>query len=295
MERIGFIGVGIMGKPMVQNLMKAGYPLIVHDLNRGPVDELVEQGATAATSSKEVAENSDVVITMLPDSPDVDQAVFGSGGVQEGIQSGSLFVDMSSIAPGTSQKIYESLKTKGVESLDAPVSGGEVGAIAGTLSIMVGGPDEAFKRASPLFEIMGKNIVHIGDPGAGQVTKACNQIVVGLTIQAVAEALTLARKCNVDPAKVRDALLGGFAQSKILELHGKRILDRNFEPGFRIVLHRKDLGVALQTGRELSLPLFLTSQVAELMNSLIAQGKGNLDHSALALLVEQYGNVEIEP
>lgn len=295
MERIGFIGVGIMGKPMVQNLMKAGYPLVVHDLNRGPVDELVEQGATAATSSKEVAENSDVVITMLPDSPDVDQAVFGSGGVQEGIQSGSLFVDMSSIAPGTSQKIYESLKTKGVESLDAPVSGGEVGAIAGTLSIMVGGPDEAFKRASPLFEIMGKNIVHIGDPGAGQVTKACNQIVVGLTIQAVAEALTLARKCNVDPAKVRDALLGGFAQSKILELHGKRILDRNFEPGFRIVLHRKDLGVALQTGRELSLPLFLTSQVAELMNSLIAQGKGNLDHSALALLVEQYGNVEIEP
>ena len=294
MERIGFIGVGIMGKPMVQNLMKAGYSLVVHDLNRGPVDELVEQGATAATSSKEVAENNDVVITMLPDSPDVDQAVFGSGGVQEGIQSGSLFVDMSSIAPGTSRKIYEALKTKGVESLDAPVSGGEVGAIAGTLSIMVGGPDEAFKRASPFFEIMGKNIVHIGDPGAGQVTKACNQIVVGLTIQAVAEALTLARKCNVDPAKVRDALLGGFAQSKILELHGKRILDRNFDPGFRIVLHRKDLGVALQTGRELSLPLFLTSQVAELMNSLIAQGKGNLDHSALALLVEQSGNVETE-
>ena len=293
MEKIGFIGVGIMGKPMARNLMKAGYSLVVHDMNRDPVNELVGEGATAASSSKEVAEKNDVVITMLPDSPDVDAAVFGSGGVSEGVQSGALFVDMSSIAPGVARKVYQALKEKGVESLDAPVSGGEVGAVGGTLSIMVGGPEEAFQRALPLFEIMGKNIVHIGDPGAGQVTKACNQIVVGLTIQAVAEALTLARKSGVDPAKVRDALLGGFAQSRILELHGKRMLDRNFDPGFRIRLHRKDLAVALQTGRELSLPLFLTSQAAELMNSLMAQGKGDLDHSALALLVEQYGNVEI--
>ena len=293
MEKIGFIGVGIMGKPMARNLMKAGYSLVVHDMNRDPVNELVAEGATAASSSKEVAEKNDVVITMLPDSPDVDAAVFGAGGVSEGVQSGALFVDMSSIAPGVARKVYQALKEKGVESLDAPVSGGEVGAVGGTLSIMVGGPEKAFQRALPLFEIMGKNIVHIGDPGAGQVTKACNQIVVGLTIQAVAEALTLARKSGVDPAKVRDALLGGFAQSRILELHGKRMLDRNFDPGFRIRLHRKDLAVALQTGRELSLPLFLTSQAAELMNSLLAQGKGDLDHSALALLVEQYGNVEI--
>lgn len=292
MERIGFIGVGIMGKPMARNLMKAGYSLVVNDLVRDPVNELAGEGATAAASSKEVAENSDVVISMLPDSPDVDQAVFGPEGVIEGVRSGMLFVDMSSIAPATARKVYEAMKQKGVESLDAPVSGGEVGAIEATLSIMVGGPDEAFKRALPLFELMGKNIVHIGGPGAGQVTKACNQIVVGLTIQAVAEALTLARKSGVDPAKVRDALLGGFAQSRILELHGKRMLDRNFDPGFRIKLHRKDLGVALQTGREVSLPLFLTSQAAELMNALLAQGKGDLDHSALALLVEQYGDVK---
>jgi len=289
MERIGFIGLGIMGKPMAGNLLKAGYSLVVHNRSRAAVEELVAQGATAASSPKEVAEQSDVVVTMLPDSPDVEQVVLGSDGVAEGIRSGMLFIDMSTIAPGTARNVYETLKAQGVESLDAPVSGGEVGAKEAALSIMVGGSEEAFQRAMPIFEIMGKNIVLIGDPGAGQVTKACNQIVVGVTIQAVSEALILARKSGVDPARVREALLGGFAQSRILDLHGQRIIDRSFQPGFRVRLHRKDLAIALQTGREVSLPLMLTSQVAELMNALIARGDGDLDHSGLAHLLEQMG------
>jgi 2-hydroxy-3-oxopropionate reductase len=292
MERIGFIGLGIMGKPMARNLLKAGYSLVVHDLNRSAVEELAGEGAKAASSSKEVAGQCDVVITMLPDSPDVEQVVLGPEGVAEGIRAGMLFVDMSTIAPGTARKVYGILKAKGVESLDAPVSGGEVGAVGGSLSIMVGGTEAAFQRAKPIFEVMGKNIVLIGEPGAGQVTKACNQIVVGVTIQAVSEALILARKSGVDPAKVREALLGGFAQSRILDLHGQRIIDRSFQPGFRVRLHRKDLAIALQTGREVSLPLMLTSQVAELMNALIARGDGDLDHSGLAHLLEQLGGAE---
>jgi 2-hydroxy-3-oxopropionate reductase len=289
MERIGFIGLGIMGKPMAGNLLKAGYSLVVHNRSGAAVEELVAQGATAASSPKEVAEQSDVVITMLPDSPDVEQVVLGPDGVAEGIRSGMLFIDMSTIAPGTARNAYETLKAQGVESLDAPVSGGEVGAKEAALSIMVGGSEEAFQRAMPIFEVMGKNIVLIGDPGAGQVTKACNQIVVGVTIQAVSEALILARKSGVDPARVREALLGGFAQSRILDLHGQRIIDRSFQPGFRVRLHRKDLAIALQTGREVLLPLMLTSQVAELMNALIARGDADLDHSGLAHLLEQMG------
>ena len=292
MERIGFIGLGIMGKPMAGNLVKAGYSLVVHNRSRAAVEELVAQGATAASSPKEVAEQSDVVVTMLPDSPDVEQVVLGSDGVAEGIRSGMLFIDMSTIAPGTARNVYETLKVQGVESLDAPVSGGEVGAKEAALSIMVGGSEEAFQRAMPIFEVMGKNIVLIGDPGAGQVTKVCNQIVVGVTIQAVSEALILARKSGVDPARVREALLGGFAQSRILDLHGQRIINRSFQPGFRVRLHRKDLAIALQTGREVSLPLMLTSQVAELMNALIARGDGDLDHSGLAHLLEQMGGEE---
>jgi 2-hydroxy-3-oxopropionate reductase len=289
MERIGFVGLGIMGKPMAHNLIKAGYPLVVHNRSQRAVKELAGEGATAARSPKEVAERSDVVITMLPDSPDVHQVVLGSKGVVEGVRHGMLFVDMSTIAPATAREVYAALKAVKVQSLDAPVSGGEVGAKQGNLSIMVGGETEAFERAMPIFKIMGKNIVHIGDAGAGQVTKACNQIVVALTIQAVAEALMLAKRSGVDPAKVREALLGGFAQSRILELHGQRIIDSAFEPGFKIRLHRKDLGIALQTGRDLSLPLMSTAQVAELMNALIARGNGDLDHSALALLLDQMG------
>jgi len=293
MERIGFIGLGVMGKPMARNLFKAGYSLVIHDNKRDPVEELTKEGLSIALSSKEVTEKSDVVFTMLPDSPDVEVVVFGKEGILESIREGMLYVDMSTIAPATSRKVYETLREKGVESLDAPVSGGDIGAKEGTLSIMVGGTEEAFERAMPLFRILGKNIVLMGGPGAGQVTKACNQIVVALTIQAISEALTLAKKSGVDPAKVREALLGGFAQSRILDLHGKRILDRNFLPGFRIKLHRKDLAIALQTGREISLPLPATALAAELMNSLLAQGKGDLDHSALALLVEQLGDVDI--
>lgn len=287
MERIGFIGLGIMGKPMALNLLKAGYPLVVHSRSRGLVDELAREGATPVSSPKAVAEASDAVITMLPDSADVELVVLGTDGVNEGVRSGMLVIDMSTIAPATARKVSEALNAKGVESLDAPVSGGEVGAKEGTLSIMVGGTEGAFQRALPLFQVLGKNVVYMGGPGAGQVTKACNQVVVGLTIQAVSEALILAEKAGVDPAKVREALLGGFAQSRILDLHGKRIIERNFQPGFKLRLHRKDLGIALQTGHELSVPLFATAQAAALMDALLAQGKGELDHSALALLVEQ--------
>lgn len=198
-----------------------------------------------------------------------------------------LFVDMSTVAPSTALKVHEAMHQKGVQALDAPVSGGEIGAREGTLSIMVGGEEEAFQRALPIFQTMGKNIVRVGGPGAGQVTKACNQVIVALTIQAVAEALTLARKSGVDAGKVREALLGGFAQSRILEVHGKRMIERTFQPGFRLKLHRKDLAIALQTGKERGVALFATAQAAELMDALLAQGKGDLDHSALALLVEQ--------
>lgn len=292
MERIGFIGLGIMGKPMARNLLRAGYSLVVHNRSRASVDELAGEGAQPASSPMEVAQKTGVVITMLPDSPDVEEVVLGRGGVIEGVREGMLFVDMSTVAPSTAIKIHSAMKEKGVSALDAPVSGGEIGAKEGTLSIMVGGEEEAFERALPIFKVMGKNIVRVGGPGAGQVTKACNQVVVALTIQAVAEALTLARKCGVDPAKVREALLGGFAQSRILEVHGKRMIDRTFQPGFRLRLHRKDLNIALQTGRERGVALLATAQAAGLMDALLAQGRGDLDHSALAILTEELSGIK---
>jgi 2-hydroxy-3-oxopropionate reductase len=292
MEKIGLIGIGIMGKPMALNLTKAGYSVVVHDVNRQSVDELVKQGLTGAPSAKAVAAQSDVVITMLPDSPEVEAAVLGPDGVLEGIRKGALFIDMSTIAPETSKKLCKILSSHGVAALDAPVSGGEVGAKEATLSIMVGGDAAAFERALPVFKAMGKNIVHIGPAGAGQVTKACNQIVVALTIQAVAEAMTLAKKSGVDLAKVREALLGGFAQSRILDLHGKRIIENNFKPGFRIRLHRKDMNIILQTGRALSVPLPCSALVASQMDALLAQGNGELDHSALALLLGQLAGLK---
>ena len=292
MEKIGFIGLGIMGKPMALNLINAGYKLVVYDIRSEPMNEIVDEGAEKASSPREVATASDTVISIVPDSPDVEDVVFGANGIVEGVKSGMLFIDMSTIAPATTLKVYNALSEKGVDAVDAPVSGGEVGAQQGNLSIMVGGKEQAFNKALPLFEVMGKNIVHIGDAGAGQVTKACNQIVVAQTIQAVAEALTLANKCKVDVAKVREALLGGFAQSRILDLHGQRILDRNFEPGFKTELHRKDLNIALQTARDQGLSLLSTALVAENMNALIAQDKGQKDHSALTLLVEQLANIK---
>ncbi len=289
MEKVGFIGLGIMGKPMAYHLLKAGYSLSVSEKNKAAA-ELVKAGAHSFPTNKEVAENSDIIITMLPDSPDVEEVVLGKNGVIEGLKGGALFIDMSSIAPGTAKKIYQSLQEKNVEALDAPVSGGQVGAEAASLSIMVGGSEAAFERALLVFKLMGKNIVLIGGAGAGQTTKVCNQMIVGMTIQAIAEAFTLAKKAGVNLEKMREVLLGGFAQSRILDLHGKRIIDQNFKPGFKIKLHRKDMNLALQAGKEYSVPLYGSSIVAANMDALIAQGNGELDHSALALLVEQISN-----
>lgn len=290
-EQIGFIGLGIMGKPMALNLIEAGYSLSVLESNSA-AGELVKAGAQSFSTSKEIAKASDIVITMLPDSPQVEEVVLEKDGVLEGIRKGSLFIDMSTIAPSTAREVYKALQEKGVEALDAPVSGGQTGAEEGSISIMVGGSEKAFQRAKPLFDIMGKSAVLIGDAGAGQMTKACNQIVVGVTIQAVAEALTLAKKAGVDVAKVRQALVGGLAQSTILERYGQRILDRNFEAGFKMKLHRKDMNIAMQAGREFSVPLSASAQVAVNMDAMLAQDHGELDHSALALLVEQLSGLE---
>jgi 2-hydroxy-3-oxopropionate reductase len=284
MERIGFIGLGIMGQPMARNLLRAGFPLTVYTRDRRKIEAFVEQGANGANSPREVAERSTVVITMLPDSPEVEEVALGPNGVIEGIQSGSLFIDMSTIDPSVALKLHAAFAERGVEALDAPVSGGQIGAEQGTLSIMVGGSEEAFQRALPVFQAMGKNITHVGGPGAGQVAKACNQVVVALTIQAVAEALLLAEKAGVDPARVRQALLGGFAHSRILEVHGQRMLERAFAPGFRARLHRKDLRIAQNLARERSVPLLATQQVAALFDSMLARGLGEHDHSALALV-----------
>lgn len=285
MEKIGFIGLGIMGKPMSIHLLKGGHRVFVLQ-NSASADALANEGAELLGSPKEVAEKSDVVITCLPDSPEVEAIVLGKDGVIEGLSKGNLFIDMSTISPATALKINSLLNEKGVEALDAPVSGGEGGAKTASLSIMVGGSQAAFNRALPIFEKMGKNIVRIGDAGSGQVTKACNQVVVGTTIQGVMEALNLAKKSGVDVAKVREALLGGFAQSRILDVHGQRFLDNNFKPGFKVKLHRKDMKIALQTAEDLAVPLPGSALVADQMDALIANGDGELDHSALALLLK---------
>ncbi len=284
MEKVGFVGLGIMGKPMALNLIKAGYSVSILE-SSAAAKEVAETGAKTYSSSKALAYDNDVIITMLPDSPEVEEVVLGKDGVLEGIRSGSIFVDMSTIAPSTAKKMYSAFQEKNVEALDAPVSGGQVGAESGTISIMVGGSQTAFDKILPLFKVMGKSAVLIGDAGAGQTTKACNQIIVGMTIQAVAEAFALAKKADVDLEKMREALLGGFAQSRILDLHGQRIIDDNFKPGFKVKLHRKDMNIALQAGKEFSVPLPGSAQVATSMDALIAQGKGELDHSALYVLL----------
>ena len=281
---IGFIGLGIMGKPMARNLIKAGYSVVVLNRSRGPVDELAAEGAQPAATPREVAQRSDVVITMLPDSPDVEAVALGPDGIAAGIRQGALWIDMSTIAPATTAHVAAELAAKGVSALDAPVSGGEKGAIDAALSIMVGGEEADFARAKPIFEALGKNIVHVGALGAGQVTKACNQIVVGVTIEAVAEALALAEASGVDPAKVRAALLGGFAQSKILEVHGQRMIERNFNPGFKAKLHRKDMHIAANAGDERGLDLGAAKLVRERFDALIERGEGERDHSALRTL-----------
>ena len=285
MDKIGFIGLGIMGKPMAINLLKAGFAVSILE-SSSAAEALKKEGALAFSDIKSLAVDSDIIITMLPDSPQVEEVVLGSGGVLEAIKEGALFIDMSTIAPATARNLHASLEQKSVQALDAPVSGGQVGAESASLSIMVGGEETSFQRALPVFQAMGKNIVHIGEPGAGQTTKACNQMIVGMTIQAVAEAFTLAEKAGVDLEKMREVLLGGFAQSRILDLHGKRMIDKNFKPGFKIKLHKKDMNIALQTGKEFSLMLGGTAQVAAQMDKAIAQGNAELDHSALYLAVD---------
>jgi 2-hydroxy-3-oxopropionate reductase len=281
---IGFIGLGIMGLPMARNLLKAGYAVCCNNRGQVAVDKLVADGATQAATAADVAAVSDVVITMVPDSSDVEAVVFGPNGVASGIRSGSTLVDMSSIDPAMSRRVAKELVASGVEVLDAPVSGGEKGAIEGTLSIMVGGEQATFDRILPIFQLLGKNITLVGGAGAGQITKACNQLIVGVTIEAVAEALALASASGVDPAKVRAALLGGFAQSRILEVHGERMLTENYTPGFKAKLHRKDMDIVIAAEKTAHLHLPAAELLRERMTELAAR-MPDADHSALRTLL----------
>ena len=278
---IGFIGLGTMGAPMARNLLAARFPVTVHSRSPGPVEQLVAEGATRADSPASAAAASEVTITMVPDTPDVEQVLVGPGGVIDGVAEGALVIDMSSIDPGPTRAMAGAFGAKGVSMLDAPVSGGERGAIDATLSIMVGGDEAAFARAAPIFEVLGKNIVHVGPSGAGQVCKACNQLVVAATIEAVAEALLLAERSGVDAAKVRRALLGGFAGSRILEVHGQRMLDRAFDPGFRMRLHRKDARIVEEAATRSATPVPSFSVVAQQLQKALDAGDGDRDHSAL--------------
>lgn len=281
--KIGFIGLGIMGRPMALNLLKGGHQLTVWARRAVSMAPLIEAGATAAVSAGQVAEDVDLVISMVADAPDVAEVM---AAVAASAKPGLVAVDMSTIAPAAARRIGESLAAAGVDFLDAPVSGGEVGAIAGTLSIMAGGSEAAFARALPAFECMGKNIVHVGSAGAGQVTKAANQIVTGMGVLAVAEAFAFASKNGVDRSKVREALLGGFAYSKILENHGQRMLDRNFKPGFKSWMHEKDLNIVMQTAHELGLCLPGSAMAAQMFNAMVGSGLGEEDSIALLKLLE---------
>jgi len=290
MAELGFIGLGIMGKPMAGHLVKAGHTVRVYDLSEESVKHLCGLGAKACGCCREVAQKCDIIFIMVPDTPDVEAVLFGKDGLTEGLKPGSIVVDMSSISPIATKGFAKKLAAMGVKMLDAPVSGGQVGAENATLSIMVGGPIDVFNQIKPYFELMGKNIVHIGDHGDGQTCKVANQIVVALTIEAVGEALLFASKAGADPAKVRAALLGGFAQSRILELHGERMIKHTFNPGFRIRLHQKDLNLALESARSLGLSLPNTSIAQELFNAVAAQGGSDLDHSAMVLALEKLAN-----
>ena len=290
---VGFIGLGIMGRPMARNVLAAGFPLVVYDLMSEPVNELVSAGATAANSPAEVAASADVVLLCLPDSPDVEAAMAGPQGLLASTRQGQILVDMSTISPVTARAMAEKAAVKGATLLDAPVSGGQVGAANGTLSIMVGGDAEALEQVRPILEAMGKTILHLGDSGAGQVAKACNQLVIAVTIEAVAEAMVLAAKAGVDPAKVRAALLGGYAYSRVLEGHGERFLERNFTPGFRTRLQYKDLNIAVDAGRAYSAPMPAAALVHQLYGAMMARGDADLDHSALVTLIEELAGQQV--
>ncbi len=290
---LGFIGLGIMGRPMALHLVRAGHRLRVSARRPEAMAPLTEAGASAFASPAEAARGSDVIFTIVSDTPDVEQVLLGPGGVTEGAASGAVVVDMSTISPVATRAMAAKLAEQGVEMLDAPVSGGDVGAINATLSIMVGGKPEVFARVKPLFELMGKNIVHIGAHGAGQVAKACNQIVGAVALESVAEAMTLARKNGVDPAKVRDALLGGYAWSRVLEVHGGRMLSRDFNPGFKTKLHRKDLRIAVETAAQLNIGLPQTALIAQHLNAVVGMGLGEEDSAAVVKVIERASGVTL--
>ncbi len=291
--KIGFIGLGIMGAPMAANLRKAGYPLVVHNRSRAKVEEFVRDGGDAAATPQEVAERTDVVITMLPDSPDVEQVYLGENGVLAGTSAGMLLIDMSSIAPAVARVVFDAAAEVGAAALDAPVSGGDVGAREGTLSIMVGGPEDAFERARPLFDVLGKTVVRLGEAGTGQTAKACNQILVAVTIEAVSEALVLASKAGVDPERLIEVLSGGLAGNRVMEVRRRNFLEHDFTPGFKLELHHKDLGIALRTARELGVYVPTTAIVDQMLSALEAAGDGGLDHSALLTVIEQQSSHRI--
>ncbi|MFG1186996.1 2-hydroxy-3-oxopropionate reductase [Xanthobacter aminoxidans] len=291
---VGFIGLGIMGAPMAGHLIDAGHTLFVYDVVKVP-EALTAKGATTCASSAEVAKQADIIITMVPDTPHVEEALFGKGGVAEGLSAGKIVVDMSSISPVATKGFAQKINALGCDYLDAPVSGGEVGAKAASLTIMVGGPDGAFDTVKPLFEKMGKNITLVGGNGDGQTTKVANQIIVALTIEAVGEALLFASKAGANPAKVREALMGGFASSKILEIHGDRMVKRTFDPGFRIELHQKDLNLALQSAKALGVSLPNTATCQELFNACAAHGGSKWDHSAMVKALELMANHTVAP
>jgi 2-hydroxy-3-oxopropionate reductase len=292
MANVGFIGLGIMGTPMAGHLIKGGHQVFVFSIPSIP-QSVVDAGGKACASGKEVAQKADIIVTMVPDTPHVEAALFGDNGVAQGLSKGKIVVDMSSISPLATKDFAKKINDLGCEYLDAPVSGGEVGAKAASLTIMVGGSEASFAKVKPLFELMGKNITLVGGNGDGQTTKVANQIIVALTIEAVGEALLYAAKAGADPAKVRQALMGGFASSRILEVHGERMVKRTFDPGFRIELHQKDLNLALQTGRQLGVSLPNTATCQELFNACAANGGSAWDHSGMVKALEKLANFEI--
>jgi 2-hydroxy-3-oxopropionate reductase len=293
MLTLGFIGLGVMGRPMAKNLLAAGYPLVVHSRSPRPVDELVAAGATRATSPADVARRATRVVTMLPDSPDVEHVLAGEQGVFSAIQPGTILIDTSSIAPAVARSLAARARALGATMLDAPVSGGEIGAVEGSLSIMVGGDRDAFAAVKPILDVMGNpdRVVLIGESGAGQICKVCNQMVIGGTLAAVSEAFALARKAGVDPARVRNALLGGFAASRVLEIHGERILKGNYRPGFRARLYAKDLRIASQTVAEAESPAPVSAVVHQLVTALTAGGRGDDDYAALATVLFELAGI----